>query len=272
MTIDHHLTIADLSAGYGDQLILQGLDLSLLPGRITALVGANACGKSTLLRVMSRLLQPAHGQVTLNGRSIHAMPTRDLARTLGLLPQSPIAPEGITVADLVSRGRHPHHGLVSRWSGKDDQAVAEALDATRTADLADNMLDELSGGQRQRVWIAMALAQQTDLLLLDEPTTFLDVAHQIELLDLLCDLNERRGITIAMVLHDLNLAARYADHLIAIAKGRIHAQGEPDKVLTQQNVREVFGLESRIVTDPVSLRPMILPVGRHRLAGRAAAE
>ncbi|WP_410217914.1 ABC transporter ATP-binding protein [Paracoccus sp. (in: a-proteobacteria)] len=264
MTISHRLNIADLSAGYGDRQILRGLDLDLLPGRITAIVGANACGKSTLLRVMSRLLRPQQGQVTLDGKDIHRMPTRALARVLGLLPQSPIAPEGITVADLVSRGRHPYHGLVSRWTAGDEQAVAAALEATKITDLADRAMDELSGGQRQRAWIAMALAQATDLLLLDEPTTFLDVTHQIQLLDLLCDLNAQRGTTIVMVLHDLNLAARYADRLIALHQGRLHVQGLPEDVLDEQTIRDVFGLSSRIVTDPVSGRPMMLPVGRHR--------
>jgi len=264
VTVDHQLTVANLSAGYGNGPILQGLDLALLPGRITAIVGANACGKSTLLRVMSRLLRPQQGQVTLDGQAIHRMPTRALARVLGLLPQSPVAPEGITVADLVSRGRHPHHGLISRWGANDDRAVAAALEATRIADLADRAVDELSGGQRQRVWIAMALAQDTDLLLLDEPTTFLDVTHQIELLDLLCDLNARRGTTIVMVLHDLNLAARYADHLIALRRGRLHVQGRPEEVLVEDRIAEVFGLSSRVIRDPVSGRPMMLPVGRHR--------
>ena len=168
---------------------------------------------------MTRLLSPRAGQVLLDGRAVHRMPAKELARTLGLLPQSPIAPEGITVADLVGRGRHPHQGVFTRWSREDDAAVAAALEATQTTTLADRAVDELSGGQRQRVWIAMALAQQTDLLLLDEPTTFLDVAHQVEVLDLLTDLNRTRGTTIVMVLHDLNLAARYADHLVALAVG-----------------------------------------------------
>ena len=265
MTVDHHLVARNLCAGYGERLIIEGLSLAIAPGRITAIVGANACGKSTLLRAMSRLLYPRQGQVLLDGQSIHGMPTRELARVLGLLPQSPIAPEGITVADLVSRGRHPHHGLVSRWSRADDEAVAAALDATKIAPLADRIVDELSGGQLQRVWIAMALAQQTDLLLLDEPTTFLDVANQIELLDLLCDLNARRATTIVMVLHDLNLAARYADRLVAMERGRVHAEGSPSEVLTEDNIRQVFGLNSRVVPDPVSDRPMVLPIGRHRV-------
>jgi len=263
--IPHTLAVSDLTAGYGDTTILNGLNLDIPPGKITAIVGANACGKSTLLRTMTRLLRPAAGQVLLDGQSIHRMPARMLARTLGLLPQSPIAPEGITVADLVSRGRHPHHGLFARWTKADDEAVAEALNATRTATLADRAVDELSGGQRQRVWIAMALAQQTDLLLLDEPTTFLDIANQIEVLDLLTDLNRARGTTVLMVLHDLNLAARYADRLIAMAGGRVHAMGPPGEVLTEDMVQAVFALRSHIIRDPTSGKPMMLPVGRHRM-------
>ena len=201
----------------------------------------------------------------LDGKSIHRTPSRELARTLGLLPQSPIAPEGITVADLVSRGRHPHQGLFSRWTQRDDEAVANALTATRIVDLAERPVDELSGGQRQRVWIAMALAQETEVLLLDEPTTFLDINHQVEVLDLLTDLNQSRGTTVAMVLHDLNLAARYADYLVAMSEGRIHVAGGPEEVLTQENVRQVFGLESRIILDPTSGRPIMLPIGRHRM-------
>ncbi len=264
MTI-HSLTAAGLSAGYGDTVILNGLDLTVLPGKITVIVGANACGKSTLLRTMSRLISPRQGQVLLDGKSIHQAPSRELARRMGLLPQSPIAPEGITVADLVSRGRHPHQGMFSRWTRKDDEAVAAALEATRTTALAERPVDELSGGQRQRVWIAMALAQQTEILLLDEPTTFLDISHQIEVLDLLTDLNSARGTTIVMVLHDLNLAARYADCLVAMAEGRLHVSGKPEDVLTEENVRQVFGLESRIITDPTSGRPFMLPMGRHRV-------
>lgn len=262
----HSLSVSRLSAGYSDADILQGLDLAVPPGRITVIVGANACGKSTLLRAMSRLLSPHKGEVLLDGKSIHRMAPKELARTLGLLPQSPIAPEGITVADLVGRGRHPHQGLFSRWTSQDDEAVADALTATRIVDLAERPVDELSGGQRQRVWIAMALAQQTDILLLDEPTTFLDISHQVEVLDLLTDLNHARGTTVVMVLHDLNLAARYADHLVAMTQGRIHVSGQPEEVLTQENVRQVFGLESRIVIDPTSGRPIMLPIGRHRMA------
>ncbi|MGV1753371.1 ABC transporter ATP-binding protein [Agrobacterium sp. CG674] len=261
----HTLITEQLAAGYGETLIFDGLDLVIPDGKITVIVGANACGKSTLLRTMSRLIAPRRGHVLLDGKSIHSMAPKKLARTLGLLPQSPIAPEGITVADLVSRGRHPHQSMLSRWNARDDEAVAAALEATRTFDLAERPVDELSGGQRQRVWIAMALAQQTEILLLDEPTTFLDISHQVEVLDLLTDLNHDRGTTIVMVLHDLNLAARYADHLVAMASGRLHVMGTPEEVLTQDNVRDVFGLESEIITDPTSGRPMMLPISRHRM-------
>lgn len=263
MTTSHTLEVAQLTLGYRDRTVIEQLDLVVPPGRVTAVVGANACGKSTLLRSMSRLLAPRAGQVLLDGKQVHRTPAKELARTLGLLPQSPLAPEGITVADLVGRGRHPHQRVLSRWSREDDRAVAAALEATGTVDLAERPVDELSGGQRQRVWIAMVLAQQTDLLLLDEPTTFLDVSHQIEVLDLLTDLNRDRGTTIVMVLHDLNLAARYADHLVAVAGGRVHAAGDPGDVLTADTVRAVFGLDSRVITDPVSGRPLMLPLGRH---------
>jgi iron complex transport system ATP-binding protein len=265
VTTDHQLLVEQLTLGYGDRTVIEHLDLAVPPGKVTAIVGANACGKSTLLRSMSRLLAPRGGRVVLDGKEVHRTPAKQLARTLGLLPQSPIAPEGITVADLVGRGRHPHQGILSRWSTEDDVAVAAALDATETSELADRHVDELSGGQRQRVWIAMALAQQTDLLLLDEPTTFLDVSHQIEVLDLLTDLNRSRGTTIVMVLHDLNLAARYADHLIALAGGRLHAAGTPHEVLTEATVRAVFGLQNQVITDPTSGKPLMLPIGRHHV-------
>jgi iron complex transport system ATP-binding protein len=269
VTATHSLAAEDLTLAYGERTVIEGLDLLVPPGRITAVVGANACGKSTLLRSMSRLLAPRSGRVLLDGKAVHRLPAKELARTLGLLPQSPIAPEGITVADLVGRGRHPHQRVFSRWSKEDDAAVAAALDATETTPLADRAVDELSGGQRQRVWIAMALAQQTDLLLLDEPTTFLDVAHQIEVLDLLTDLNRTRGTTIVMVLHDLNLAARYADHLVALSGGQIHAAGTPEDVLTEECVRAVFGLDSQVIVDPTSGKPLMLPMGRHHTAPRA---
>ena len=263
MTIERTLTAESVTLGYGDRTIVDSLDLALPPGRVTAIVGANACGKSTLLKAMARLLTPSAGQVLLDGKSIHRLPTKQVARVLGLLPQSPIAPDGIAVSDLVSRGRHPHQGALSRWTSTDDAAVARALEATGVTHLADRPVDELSGGQRQRVWIAMALAQETDVLLLDEPTTFLDISHQIDVLDLLTDLNRDRGTTVAMVLHDLNLAARYADHLVAMAQGEVIAAGDPSDVLTEETVRRVFGLDSRVVPDPLTGRPMVVPIGRH---------
>ncbi|QOH55909.1 ABC transporter ATP-binding protein [Rhodococcus rhodochrous] len=265
MTATHTLIAENLELGYGNRTVVENLDLQVPPGRITCIVGANACGKSTLLRSMSRLLSPRGGHVLLDGKDVHRLPAKKLARTLGLLPQSPIAPEGIVVADLVGRGRHPHQRVLSRWSREDDAAVADALAATHTTELAERSVDELSGGQRQRVWIAMVLAQQTDLLLLDEPTTFLDVSHQVEVLDLLTDLNRDRGTTIVMVLHDLNLAARYADHLVAMADGSIYASGDPSDVLTGKTVKAVFGLDSRVISDPVSGKPLVLPVGRHHI-------
>ncbi len=266
MTSDHTLAAAGLSLGYGDRTVVDDLDLVIPPGKVTAIVGANASGKSTVLKAMSRLLAPRTGAVLLDGKEIHRTPTKEVARTLGLLPQSPVAPEGIAVADLVGRGRHPHQGMLSRWSAEDDAAVARALEVTGTADLADRAVDELSGGQRQRVWIAMVLAQETDVLLLDEPTTFLDVAHQVEVLDLLTDLNRELGTTIVMVLHDLNLAARSADHLVAIRDGALYAAGEAAEVLTRECVADVFGLSSVVVPDPTCGKPMVLPLGRHHVA------
>lgn len=271
MTAAHTLTVENLELGYGDRTVVKSLDLVVPPGKITSIVGANACGKSTLLRSMSRLLTPRGGHVLLDGKDVHRLPAKKLARTLGLLPQSPIAPEGIVVADLVGRGRHPHQRMLSRWSREDDAAVADALAATNTTELAERSVDELSGGQRQRVWIAMALAQQTDVLLLDEPTTFLDVSHQIEVLDLLTDLNRTRDTTIVMVLHDLNLAARYADYLVAMTDGRVFSAGDPVDVLTRETVQAVFGLDSRIIADPISGKPLVLPLGRHHVVAQARA-
>ena len=265
MSAQHRLVAEALVSGYGNTTIVDGVDLELPAGRITVIVGANACGKSTLLKTLSRLITPTSGAVVLDGKLISELHTKQLARTLGLLPQQPIAPEGIAVADLVGRGRHPHQTLFRSWTTDDDRAVAEALEATGVTDLADRSVDELSGGQRQRVWIAMALAQQTDILLLDEPTTFLDIAHQVEVLDLLTDLNRHRGTTIVMVLHDVNLAIRYADTIVAVKDGKVVAMGAPSEVVTTTLVEEVFGLPNSITTDPVSGKPMVTPIGRHHI-------
>jgi iron complex transport system ATP-binding protein len=256
------LVARGVTLGYGDRAVVDDLSCELPDGQATVIVGANACGKSTLLRGLARLLRPSAGSVLLDGKAIGSLPSRQVARTLGLLPQNPVTPEGVSVVDLVGRGRHPHQSAFRRWSAEDELAVAQALEITDTLDLADRLVDELSGGQRQRVWIAMALAQQTDLLLLDEPTTYLDIAHQVEVLDLLADLNQTRGTTIVMVLHDLNLAARYADHLIAMCDGRIVAAGPPADVIDEDCVRAVFGMECRVVEDPVTGTPMVIPLGR----------
>jgi iron complex transport system ATP-binding protein len=263
MTTTHQLAARELTLAYEGRVVVDGLDLEVPPGRVTAIVGPNACGKSTLLRGLSRLLAPASGTVLLDGADIHSLPTKQVATRLGLLPQTPTAPDGISVADLVGRGRYPHQGWFRRWSAEDDAAVAEAMESTGVADLADRAIDELSGGQRQRVWIAMALAQQTGILLLDEPTTFLDISHQIDVLDLLLDLNRARGTTVVMVLHDLNMAARYADHLIAMKSGAIRASGDPTTVVTAELVRDVFGIDSVITPDPVTATPLVVPLGRH---------
>ncbi|MDD9207429.1 ABC transporter ATP-binding protein [Georgenia sp. 10Sc9-8] len=254
---------------YEDRVVAEHLSLAVPPGRITAIIGANACGKSTLLRALARLLAPTAGTVTLGGTDVTSIPTRRVATELAILPQQPDAPDGVTVAELVGRGRYPHQGWFRRWTAEDDAAVVAALAATGTADVADRVVGELSGGQRQRVWIAMTLAQQTGILLLDEPTTFLDLAHQLEVLDLLVDLNAERGTTVVMVLHDLNLAARYADHLVAMRAGAVVAAGSPAQVLTPQHLQEVFGLRATVMTDPVSGTPLVVPVGRH---GNAVTE
>ncbi len=250
---------------YDQRRVVHGVDLDVPIGRVTVIVGANGCGKSTLLRGLGRILRPVEGRVELDGQDLHRMRPREVAAVLGLLPQQPVAPEGITVADLVGRGRHPHQGAFGRWSAGDADAVARALALTDTQDLAARRVEELSGGQRQRVWVAMMLAQDPRILLLDEPTTYLDIAHQVDLLDLLAELNEQRGTTVVMVLHDLNLAARYAHHLVVMAQGRVVREGAPAAVLDAACVHEAFGLEARVVEDPVTGCPLVVPVGRTRV-------
>jgi len=249
-----------MTVGYGGDPVVRDLTLDIPDGRITAIVGPNGCGKSTLLRTLARLLTPTGGRVRLDGDAITAVATREVSRRLSLLPQSPIAPEGLLVRDLVGRGRHPHQTWFRQWSPEDEQVVEQALRMTDTWELRDRALDQLSGGQRQRAWIAMTLAQDTDLVLLDEPTTFLDLAHQVEVLDLVSRLNRERGRTVAMVLHDLNLAARYSDLVVVMKDGAVVASGPPQEIFTSQLLADVFGLRADILDDPRTGLPVVVPV------------
>lgn len=258
------LSARELTLAYEDREVVHELGLAVPDGKVTVIVGPNACGKSTTLRALGRLLRPKSGAVLLDGEALAKLPTKKVAQQIGLLPQTPVAPEAITVADLVARGRQPHQHWWQQWSEEDERAVTQAMERTDVAALAERSVDELSGGQRQRVWIAMSIAQETDILLLDEPTTYLDIAHQVEVLDLVRQLaaetaEGERGRTVAVVLHDLNQAARYADHLVAMKAGRIVAEGPPADVVTEDLVREVFGLECVVVPDPVTGSPLVVP-------------
>ncbi|MFI0448919.1 ABC transporter ATP-binding protein [Actinomadura sp. 6N118] len=259
----HSLEARELRLGYGDRLVVDGLSLDLTGAGITAIIGPNGCGKSTLLRGLGRLLRPRGGQVVLDGADIARLPTREVARRMAVLPQAPQAPEGLTVADLVARGRHPHQAWYRQWSTGDERVVNAALARTDMLEHAERPMEELSGGQRQRVWISMALAQDTGLLLLDEPTTYLDLAHQVEVLELIQRLHADDGRTIVMVLHDLNLAARYARRLVAMRDGAVVTQGTPAEVLTEAMLEEVFGLPARVIEDPVTGAPLVIPLGSH---------
>ncbi|AFY40268.1 Iron-chelate-transporting ATPase [[Leptolyngbya] sp. PCC 7376] len=256
------LTTRKLTIAYDSKIIIDELDLAIPKGKITILVGPNGCGKSTLLKGLGRLLKPQSGVVYLDSKSIFKLPTKAVAKQLGLLPQSPTAPEGLTVRELVAQGRYPYQSWIQQWSAEDEKQVELALAETELQELAGRAVDSLSGGQRQRAWVAMTLAQNTRILLLDEPTTFLDLAHQIEVLDLLYDLNQREGRTVVMVLHELNQACRYADHIIAMRLGKVYAQGEPHNVMTEGLVKTVFGLDCRIIKDPLAGTPLCIPMGR----------
>lgn len=251
-----------LRLGYGNHVVADGLTVAIPDGKFTAIIGPNGCGKSTLLRTLSRLMKPMHGQVWLDGNEIHRFATKEVARRVGLLAQNSTAPGDISVAELVARGRYPHQPMFSRWREEDSQAVERALKATNIEDLADQRVDTLSGGQRQRAWIAMVLAQETSILLLDEPTTWLDISHQIDLLELLRDLNQKQGYTLAAVLHDLNQACRYATHLIALRDGKIIAEGAPTEIVTPELIEAIYGLRCMIIEDPVAHTPLVVPLGR----------
>ncbi|WP_435282727.1 ABC transporter ATP-binding protein [Streptomyces koelreuteriae] len=264
------LSVESATIGYDKRIISEHLSVAIPDESFTVVVGPNACGKSTLLRGLSRLLKPSAGQIVLDGADINSYRTKEVARRVGLLPQSSIAPDGITVADLVARGCYPHQGFIRQWTEDDERAVLRAMRQTSVTDLSGRLVDELSGGQRQRVWVAMALAQHTDIMLLDEPTTFLDITHQIELLELFTDLHHA-GHTLVAVLHDLNHAARYGTHLIAMKDGAVVVEGTPDEVVTAELVEEVFGLRCLVMRDPVSGSPQVVPLGRERTRHRSAA-
>lgn len=257
------LQVDAATIGYDKRVISQNLSVSIPDKSFTVIVGPNACGKSTLLRGLSRLLKPSAGHVVLDGADIQSYKTKEVARRIGLLPQTSIAPDGITVADLVARGRYPYQGMFRQWTEEDEEAVARAMEQATVTELSGRLVDELSGGQRQRVWVAMALAQHTDIMLLDEPTTFLDITHQIDLLELFTDLNQV-GHTLVAVLHDLNQAARFGTHLIAMKDGAIVAEGPPEEIVTAELVEEVFGLRCVVVPDPVVGSPQVVPLGRDR--------
>ena len=261
----------NLTLAYDERTIARDLELEIPDGSFTVIVGPNACGKSTVLRALARMLKPTAGRVLLDGQHIHSLPSKEVARRLGLLPQTATAPDGITVADLVARGRFPHQKLLRQWSRDDERAVDAAMASTRVSELADRAVDELSGGQRQRVWIAMALAQETPILLLDEPTTYLDIAHQIEVLNLCAQLHEEQDRTMVAVLHDLNHATRYATHLVALKEGRVVAQGDPGEIVTARLVEEVFGLPCVVVPDPETGTPLVVPRARTSRLGRDSA-
>ena len=256
-----------LSLGYGDKTIIKNIDLDIPEGKITTLIGANGCGKSTLLRSMARLLKPQSGSVLLDGKEVFTSSTKEIAKRLAILPQTPVAPEGMTVMQLVRQGRYPHQSWLKQWSEEDERCVKEALIATNMTEFAERTVDSLSGGQRQRAWIAMTLAQDTPVILLDEPTTYLDLSHQIEILDLLFELNRTSGRTVVMVLHDLNLACRYADNIVAVKDGEIYSHGAPEDVITAGLVKEVFRLESQIVPCPMFGTPICVPYGKGRHTG-----
>lgn len=266
---NHTLEANNLVTGYDKKIILDGVSISIPKNKVSVIIGANACGKSTLLKTLVRLIKPKSGEILIDGKKVTSIASKELAKTLGLLPQSPVVPEGITVLDLVTRGRFPYQNFMKGLTKDDMNAVENALELMNITELRDRCVDELSGGQRQRVWIAMALAQDTDILFLDEPTTYLDLQYQVEILDLLTDLNKKKGTTIVMVLHELNLTARYADYVFAVKNGNIISEGSPNDIVTPNLIKEVFNLNCDVIQDPVSATPLIVPIGRHKVVAKA---
>jgi len=262
--LKHVLEAQNLHVSYGENLILEDLNLQIPKGKITVLVGANGCGKSTLLRTFARLQKAKSGEIFLDDNKLDAISTKEVAKRLAILPQGPVAPEGLTVQQLIKQGRYPHQSWLKQWSTEDEKIVNNALAVTQMTEFADRPVDALSGGQRQRVWIAMTLAQKTDLILLDEPTTYLDMAHQVEILDLLFDLNDKEGRTVVMVLHDLNLASRYAHHIVAVHNKQVYVQGKPEEVVTAEMVQTVFRMDCTIIKDPLFGTPLCVPHGKGR--------
>lgn len=266
------LQTKDLTLSYGERTIIDELNIDIPQGEISVFIGGNGCGKSTLLRSIARLLKPKQGSVLLDGEAISRLSTKEVARKMAILPQSPTAPEGLTVLQLVKQGRYPHQTWLKQWSQKDEEIVQDALKATKMEELKHRKVDELSGGQRQRAWIALTLAQDTDIILLDEPTTYLDMTHQIEILDLLFELNEKEQRTIVMVLHDLNLACRYAHNIVAIRDKQIYAQGKPEEVISCELVKNVFDMDCQVSRDPLFGTPLCIPFGKGRCILKDAVE
>lgn len=266
---EYILQSKEVSSGYDGRIIVHNVDITIPKNQISVILGSNGCGKSTMLKTFCRLLKPCGGKITLNNTSVNTIPSKEIAKVIGLLPQSAQAPEGIKVVDLISRGRFPYRKMMASMTKEDFEAVAEAMEFMGVTELADRNIEELSGGQRQRVFIALALAQQTDILFLDEPTTYLDIAYQIEILDLLKELNQKRKTTIIMVLHDINLSTRYADYIFAMKAGKLIRQGTPKEVITVENIKEIYGLDSEIIIDPVSHSPYMIPISKHDCYSKA---
>ena len=259
----HILEARNLVAGYDGNAIIKELDLTIPEGKISVIIGSNGCGKSTLLKTFCRLNKVMSGNVYLDNKPLSEYDSKEVSKIIGLMPQSPLVPEGITVYDLISRGRFPYRKWFKGMDTNDFKAIDEAMETMGIIELRDRAVDELSGGQRQRVWIALALAQQTDILFLDEPTTFLDISYQVDILDLLGERNRSNKATIRMVIHDINLSVRYADHMFALKSGNLYAEGVPEKVITEKLIKDVYGLECKVISDPTSNKPMVVPIGKY---------